>query len=234
MQGYDRDPRAIAKRAEEFLKPPVTVTLYSSARSRVLHLRSGQSSKSDMSGSMFKIFSSRQPGTAMATEGAQGNNGRRGGEGGYHRRTLPSNHDHEIRTAMCNALEEMGQVVEVHHHEVAPPPERNRRQVPHLVKADEVQTLEVLRTTSLTPTAGPLPSCRAEVVGGDSSSGMYVCTCPSPKMARTPSLVKAMPAYPIPPLYFIGGIIKHSKALKRLTNPSTNSYKRLVPASKHQ
>ena len=229
MQGYDRDPRAIAKRAEEYLKTTgIGDTVFAGPEPEFFIFDSVKF-KSDMSGSMFKIFSEQAAWSSdMDMNGAQGNNGHRISVKGGYLPTPPADPDHEIRTAMCNALEEMGQTVEVHHHEVAGAQNEIGVKFNTLVKkADEVQTLKycvhnVAEAYGKTATFMPKP------LYGDNGSGMHVHMSIS-KDGKNTFAGEGYAGLSETALYFIGGIIKHGKALNALTNPSTNSYKRLVP-----
>ncbi|ERO65242.1 glutamine synthetase beta-grasp domain-containing protein, partial [Pseudomonas piscis] len=118
MQGYDRDPRAIAKRAEEHLKATGIGDTVFAGPEPEFFIFDQVKFKSDISGSMFKIYS--EQGSWMSDQDVEGGNkGHRPGIKGGYFPVPPFDHDHEIRTSMCNALEEMGLTVEVHHHEVA-------------------------------------------------------------------------------------------------------------------
>jgi glutamine synthetase len=229
MQGYERDPRAIAKRAEEYLKTTgIGDTVFAGPEPEFFIFDSVKY-KSDMSGSMFKIFSEQASWNSDAdVDGRQGNNGHRIAVKGGYLPTPPSDPDHEIRTAMCNALEEMGQIVEVHHHEVAGAQNEIGVKFNTLVaKADEVQTLKycvhnVAEAYGKTATFMPKP------LYGDNGSGMHVHMSIA-KDGKNTFAGEGYAGLSDTALYFIGGIIKHGKALNALTNPSTNSYKRLVP-----
>jgi glutamine synthetase len=229
MQGYERDPRAIAKRAEEYLKTTgIGDTVFAGPEPEFFIFDSVKF-KSDMSGSMFKIFSEQAAWNSDAdVDGRQGNNGHRIAVKGGYLPTPPSDPDHEIRTAMCNALEEMGQIVEVHHHEVAGAQNEIGVKFNTLVaKADEVQTLKycvhnVAEAYGKTATFMPKP------LYGDNGSGMHVHMSIA-KDGKNTFAGEGYAGLSDTALYFIGGIIKHGKALNALTNPSTNSYKRLVP-----
>ena len=226
MRGYERDPRAIAKRAEEFLKTTgIGDTVFVGPEPEFFIFDSVKY-KSDMSGSMFKIFSEQASWNSDAdTEGRQGNNGHRIGVKGGYLPTPPADSDHEIRTAMCNALEEMGQFVEVHHHEVAAGQNEIGVRFNTLVtKADEVQTLKycvhnVAEAYGRTATFMPKP------LYGDNGSGMHVHMSIS-KDGKNTFAGEGYAGLSDTALYFVGGIIKHGKALNALTNPATNSYKR--------
>ena len=229
MQGYDRDPRAIAKRAEEFLKTTGIGDTVFVGPEPEFFIFDAVKYKSDMSGSMFKIFSEQADWNSDAdNDGRQGNNGHRVKVKGGYLPTAPTDSDHEIRTAMCNALEEMGQVVEVHHHEVAAGQNEIGVRFNTLVaKADEVQTLKycvhnVAEAYGRTATFMPKP------LYGDNGSGMHVHISIA-KDGKNTFAGEGYAGLSDTALYFIGGVIKHGKALNAITNPATNSYKRLVP-----
>lgn len=230
LQGYERDPRAIAKRAEEYLKSTgIGDTVFAGPEPEFFIFDSVKF-KSDMSGSMFKIYSEQADwNTDADLDGCQGNSGHRIAVKGGYLPTPPCDPDHEIRTAMCNALEAMGQVVEVHHHEVATAGQNEigTRFNTLVAKADEVQTLKyciqnVARAYGKTVTFMPKP------LYGDNGSGMHVHMSIA-KDGKNTFAGEGYAGLSDTALYFIGGVIKHGKALNALTNPSTNSYKRLVP-----
>jgi len=229
MQGYERDPRAIAKRAEEYLKSTgIGDTVFVGPEPEFFIFDSVKF-KSDMSGAMFKIFSEQASWNSDAdVPGGQGNNGHRIAVKGGYLPTPPSDPDHEIRPAMCNALEEMGQVVEVHHHEVAAGQNEIGVKFNTLVaKADEVQTLKYV-VHNVAEAYGKTATFMPKPLYGDNGSGMHVHMSIA-KDGKNTFAGEGYAGLSDTALYFIGGIIKHGKALNALTNPSTNSYKRLVP-----
>lgn len=227
MQGYDRDPRAIARRAEEYLRSTgIGDTLFVGPEPEFFIFDRVQY-KAGMSGAMFKIHSAQAAWSTDLDDSAS-----RGHQiavrGGY-MPTAPADQDHEIRTAMCNALEEMGQEVEVHHHEVATAGQ-NEIGVKFntlVAKADEVQTLKYV-VRNVADFFGRTATFMPKPLFGDNGSGMHVHM----SITLDGKNVFAGEGYSglsDTALYFIGGIIKHARALNALTNPSTNSYKRLVP-----
>ncbi|MBD7975829.1 MULTISPECIES: type I glutamate--ammonia ligase [Pseudomonas] len=228
MQGYDRDPRAIARRAEEFLKSTGIGDTVFVGPEPEFFIFDQVKFKSDISGSMFKIYSEQASWNTDADfEG--GNKGHHVPVKGGYLPTPPKDYDHEIRTAMCNALEEMGQFVEIHHHEVATAGQNEIgvRFNTLVTKADEVQTLKYC-VHNVADAYGKTATFMPKPLYGDNGSGMHVHLSIA-KDGKNTFAGEGYAGLSDTALYFIGGIIKHGKALNALTNPSTNSYKRLVP-----
>ena len=227
-KAYDRDPRSIAKRAEEYLKTTGIGDTVFVGPEPEFFIFDEVKFKSDISGSMFKIFSEQASWNTDA-DIESGNKGHRPGVKGGYFPVPPVDHDHEIRTAMCNALEEMGLVVEVHHHEVATAGQ-NEIGVKFntlVAKADEVQTLKYC-VHNVADAYGKTVTFMPKPLYGDNGSGMHVHMSIS-KDGKNTFAGEGYAGLSDTALYFIGGIIKHGKALNGFTNPSTNSYKRLVP-----
>jgi glutamine synthetase type I len=227
-KGYERDPRTIAKKAEAYLKSTgLGDTAYFGPEPEFF-IFDAVEWKVDMSGSFVKIFSEEAPWSADAKfEG--GNLGHRPPVKGGYFPVPPVDSLQDMRSAMCLALEEQGVEVEVHHHEVAAPGQCEiGTKFNTLVKrADWLQILKytvhnVARSYGKTATFMPKP------VVGDNGSGMHVhqSVWKGSKNLFAGDGYAGLSDFA---LYYIGGIIKHAKALNAITNPGTNSYKRLVP-----
>jgi glutamine synthetase type I len=227
-KGYDRDPRSLAKRGEAYLKSSgLGDTAYFGPEPEFFVFDS-VTWNVDMWGSSVKIKSSEAPwSTAEEFEG--GNMGHRPAVKGGYFPVPPVDSLQDIRSAMCLALEEQGVPVEVHHHEVAAPGQCEIGTLfSSLVKrADWLQILKytvhnVAHSYGKTATFMPKP------VVGDNGSGMHV----HQSVWREGQNLFAGNGYAGLSdfaLHYIGGIIKHARALNAITNPGTNSYKRLVP-----
>ena len=228
MQRYERDPRSIARLAEEYLKSTGIGDTAFFGPEPEFFIFDEVKFKSDVSGSMFKIYSEQSSWNTDASF-ETGNKGHRPALKGGYMPVPPVDHDHEIRTAMCNALEEMGQVIEVHHHEVATAGQNEIGvQFNTLVaKADEVQNLKYV-VHNVADAYGKTATFMPKPLYGDNGSGMHVHMSIS-KDGKNTFSGEGYAGLSDTALYFVGGIIKHGKALNAFTNPSTNSYKRLVP-----
>src|SRR5947199_2883094 len=181
-----------------------------------------------MSSIYCKVFSS-EAAWSSGEKVEEGNMGHRPTVKGGYFPVPPVDSQQDIRSAMCLALEEQGVEVEVHHHEVAAPGQNEiGTKFNSLVKrADWLQilnytVLNVARSYGKTATFMPKP------VVGDNGSGMHVhqSVWKGGKNLFAGDGYAGLSDFA---LYYIGGIIKHAKALNAITNPGTNSYKRLVP-----
>ena len=227
-KGYDRDPRSIARRAEAYLQSSgIGDVAYFGPEPEFFIFDSVQWTV-DMSGCSVKISSEEAPWTSgVALEG--GNMGHRPAVKGGYFPVPPVDSLQDIRSAMCLTLEEMGVPVEVHHHEVATAGqcEIGTRFAPLVQRADWNQILKYV-VHNVAHSYGKTATFMPKPIVGDNGSGMHVhqSVWKDGKNLFAGSGYAGLSDFA---LYYIGGIIKHAKALNAITNPGTNSYKRLVP-----
>jgi glutamine synthetase len=228
MQGYERDPRSVAKRAEEYLKSTGIGDTAYFGNEPEFFVFDDVKWHADMSGAGYSV-NSEEAAWASNHSFDGGNIGHRPGVKGGYFPVPPVDSLHDIRAAMCAAMEQMGLPIEVHHHEVgtAGQCEIGVRFSTLVDKADATQILKycvmnVAHAYGKTATFMPKP------LVGDNGSGMHV----HQSIAKGGENTFAGDSYAglsESALYYIGGIIKHARALCAFTNASTNSYKRLVP-----
>ena len=227
-QGYERDPRSVARRAEEYLKSTGIADTAMFGPEPEFFVFDEVHFHNDMSGCGYKV-TSEEAAWSSNKEYASGNTGHRPRVKGGYFPVPPVDSLHDLRANMCNAMTAMGLDVEVHHHEVATAGQCEIGVGANtlVAKADEVQVLKycvhnVAHAYGKTATFMPKP------IVGDNGSGMHV----HQSLSKDGKNIFAGDAYAgmsETALYYIGGIIKHAKALNAITNPGTNSYKRLVP-----
>ncbi|MDC6459180.1 glutamate--ammonia ligase [Luminiphilus sp.] len=228
MQGYERDPRSVAKRAEAYLTSTGLGDTAFFGPEPEFFVFDDVKFKVEMQGASYAI-NSEEAAWASNDSFDEGNTGHRPGVKGGYFPVPPVDSLHDIRAAMCTAMEQMGLDVEVHHHEVgtAGQCEIGIRFNTLVAKADEVQILKycvhnVAHAYGKTATFMPKP------LVGDNGSGMHV----HQSIAKNGDNTFAGDEYAglsEAALYYIGGTIKHARALNAFANASTNSYKRLVP-----
>jgi len=228
MQGYERDPRSIAKRAEAYLTATGIGDTAFFGPEPEFFVFEDVKWHTDMSGASYEI-NAEEAAWSSNLSFEDGNTGHRPRVKGGYFPVPPVDSLHDIRAAMCSAMEQMGLDVEVHHHEVgtAGQCEIGVKFNTLVAKADEVQILKycvlnVAHAYGKTATFMPKP------LVGDNGSGMH-CHQSIAKDGDNTFAGEGYAGLSDTALYYIGGIIKHARALNAFTNASTNSYKRLVP-----
>ncbi|WLQ12228.1 glutamate--ammonia ligase [Hahella aquimaris] len=228
MQGYNRDPRSIAQRAEEYLKSTGIADTVLFGPEPEFFIFDSVKWKSDINGAMYEIYS-EEAAWVSGDDFERNNVGHRPGVKGGYFPVPPVDSLHDLRGAMCAAMESMGLTIEVHHHEVGTAGQCEIGVGANTLarKADEVQILKycvhnVAHAYGKTATFMPKP------LVGDNGSGMH-CHQSLSKDGKNIFSGDGYAGLSDIALYYIGGIIKHARVLNAFTNPSTNAYKRLVP-----
>jgi glutamine synthetase len=224
---YERDPRGIANKAEAYLKqtgigdrvffgPEAEFFIFDDVRFDSSPYSTG-----------FKIDSSELP-TNTGTEYEMGNLGHRPRTKGGYFPLPPVDSCQDIRSEMLSVMAEMGVNVEKHHHEVASAQhELGMKFGPMVTMADHMQIYKYV-CRSVAQAYGKTVTFMPKPVFGDNGSGMHchqsIWKGDKPIFAGNKYSDLSETA-----LWYIGGILKHAKVLNAFTNPTTNSYKRLVP-----
>jgi glutamine synthetase len=228
MQGYERDPRSVAQRAEEYMKSTgIADTAYFGPEPEFFifdDVRWGD----DISGAFYEVDSDEATWNSEKVF-EDGNIGHRPSVKGGYFPVPPVDSLHDMRAAMCQVMEEMGVETEVHHHEVATAGQCEiGTKFDTLVKrADANQILKYV-VQNVAHNYGKTATFMPKPLVGDNGSGMHV----HQSLAKNGENLFAGDGYgglSETALYYIGGVIKHARALNAFTNASTNSYKRLVP-----
>ena len=224
---YNRDPRGIAKKAVAYMKSTgVGDNVYFGPEAEFF-VFDDVKFKADPYNTGYKVDSIEFP-SNMDTDYEGGNLGHRIRTKAGYFPVPPQDSAQDMRSEMLGAMAKMGVVVEKHHHEVASAQhELGMKFGPLVTMADHLQVYkycihQVANIYGKTATFMPKP------IYGDNGSGMHVHQ--SIWKGSTPTFAGNKYAdLSDHCLSYIAGIIKHAKSLNAFTNPSTNSYKRLVP-----
>lgn len=226
---YERDPRSIAQRAEEYLQTAGVGTTAFFAPESEFFIFDDVRYETTMNSSSFYVDS----------EEASWNSNRKeeGGNLGFKVRTkggyvpvAPVDTQQDIRSEMCRLLDEAGLRIERHHHEVATAgqAEINFRFDTLTATADNLMKYKYI-VHNTARQFGKVATFMPKPLFGDNGSGMHVHQ--SIFDGDTPLFYEkgAYANLSETAMHYIGGILYHAPALIALTNPSTNSFKRLVP-----
>ena len=225
---YERDPRSLARRAEAYLKgsgfgdtayfgPEPEFFVFDSVRWQA-----------GLSGCMVEIDSEEGAWNSGRAYG-HGNSGHRPAVKGGYFPVPPVDSFQDLRSEMCLHLEALGVPVELHHHEVgtAGQMELGTRFSTLVQRADWLQ-LQKYVIHNVAHAHGKTATFMPKPIVGDNGSGMHVHQSVW-KDGHNLFAGHGYAGLSQFALHYIGGIIRHARALNALTNPGTNSYRRLVP-----
>ena len=229
LAGYEKDPRSIARRAENFMRSEGIADEAFLGPELEFYMFDGIRFKHDMSGCMYQIEDYEAAWNSDKEYTDRPNLGHRPMVQGGYFPVPPVDSSQDIRTQMCEVLKKFDIEPEAHHHEVgtAGQNEIATKYNSLTKKADEVMNYKyvvqnVANLNNKTVTFMPKP------MKGEAGSGMH-CHMSLSKDGKNLFAGNLYGGLSQEALWFIGGIIKHAKSLNAFTNASTNSYKRLVP-----
>ncbi len=224
---YERDPRSVARKAEAHLQQSgVGDTAYFGPEAEFFIFDDVRFT-SDPYNCGFRLDSTELP-TNMGTEYEMGNLGHRPRTKGGYFPVPPVDSAQDIRSEMLSVMSEMGVSVEKHHHEVGAAQHELGMKFDSLVSvADQLQIYKYV-VHNVSQAYGKTATFMPKPVFGDNGTGMH-CHQSIFKGGEAVFAGNQYADLSETCLHYIGGILKHAKALNAFTNPSTNSYKRLVP-----
>src|ERR1700754_3699745 len=224
---YERDPRSIAKAALNFVKSPGVGDTVSFGQEAEFFIFDDVRWSVQPSNTGYSFDSTELP-INSAKEYEEGNMGHRPGPKGGYFPVNPVDSAQDLRGEMLAVMGELGMKPEKHHHEVAPAQhELGLKFDTMIVMADRLQLYKYV-IQNVAHAYGKTATFMAKPMFADNGSGMHVHQSiwkggkplfAGDKYAGLSELC----------LWYIGGIIKHAKAINAFTNSTTNSYKRLVP-----
>lgn len=226
-EAYERDPRSTAQKAEAYLKSSGIGDVFYCGPEAEFFLFDDVRFENKINKVSYEL-DAVDASWNTDTEYEMGNMGHRPGLKGGYFPVNPTDAAQDIRSEMLSTMKRMGMKVDKHHHEVASCQHELGLIFDTLTKqADELQKYKYV-IHNVADAYGKSATFMPKPIYGDNGTGMHVNMSiwkdGKPLFAGDKYADLSQEA-----LYFIGGILKHAKSLNAFTNPSTNSYKRLIP-----
>jgi len=227
LEPYNRDPRQVIKKALAYLKSTGIADEVYFGPEAEFFIFDDVRFEQTQSSAFYALDSDEAHWNSGRDEGGANLGHKPRGKGGYFP-VSPVDSQHDLRTEICLELEECGMEVERHHHEVAPAQgEINIKFDKMAPMADKMMWFKHI-VKNVANRNGKSATFMPKPIFGDNGSGMHTHISLW-KAGKTLFAGDQYAGLSKEALYFIGGIIKHAEALCAFTNPTTNSYKRLVP-----
>ncbi len=226
-EAYERDPRGTAEKAEAYLKSSGVGDVAYMGPEAEFFLFDNVRFSNEMNKVSFEV-DALDASWNTDTDYEMGNTGHRPGIKGGYFPVNPIDDGQDIRSEMLSTMKRLGMKVDKHHHEVASCQHELGLIFNSLTKqGDELQKYKYV-IHNVAQAYGKSATFMPKPIAGDNGTGMHVNMSiwkgGKPLFAGDKYADLSQEA-----LYYIGGILKHAKSLNAFTNPSTNSYKRLIP-----
>ena len=226
-EAYERDPRGTAEKAEAYLKSSGVGDVAYMGPEAEFFLFDNVKFSNEMNKVSFEV-DALDAAWNTDTDYEMGNTGHRPGVKGGYFPVNPIDDGQDIRSEMLSTMKRLGMKVDKHHHEVASCQHELGLIFNSLTKqGDDLQKYKYV-IHNVAQAYGKSATFMPKPVAGDNGTGMHVNMSiwkgGKPLFAGDKYADLSQEA-----LYYIGGILKHAKSLNAFTNPSTNSYKRLIP-----
>ncbi len=224
---YERDPRGTAQKAEAYLvSTGIGDTAYFGPEAEFFLFDDVRFSN-EINKVSFEVDATDASWNSD-TQYEMGNMGHRAPVKGGYFPVNPIDEAHDLRSEMLSTMKRLGMKVDKHHHEVGSCQHELGLIFGTLThQADELQKYKYV-VHNVAHAYGKSATFMPKPIAGDNGSGMHVNMSiwkdGKPLFAGDKYADLSSEA-----LYFIGGILKHARALNAFTNPGTNSYKRLIP-----
>ncbi|MCP4473924.1 MAG: type I glutamate--ammonia ligase [Gammaproteobacteria bacterium] len=228
MSGYERDPRNIAHRAESYLQSTGIAGCANFGPEPEFFIFDSVLWDLNINGSSYSV-DSKEGIWNSGTHYENGNLGHRPRLKGGYFPVPPTDSSQNIRAAMSLIIEKLGLEVETHHHEVAT---GNQNEISTLYrtmrrKGDEIQLLKYA-VHNVAHSYGKTATFMPKLLVGDNGNGMH-CHQSLEKDGVNLFTGDSYAGLSDIALYYIGGILKHARAINAFANATTNSYRRLMP-----